>query len=151
MRHPRRTDRPPLIERLVEHGWSVMIFDGECVMCSGAVRFLAERSRGRLLAFSALQSKAAQRLLATLPEPGAVERTLFVVTPEGVLERSAAVAHLLTRMRAPWPLVARALRAVPERLRDGVYDLIVRNRFRVAGRRATCMLLDERQRRRFVL
>ena len=45
MRHPRRTDHPPLIERLVEHGWSVMLYDGDCVLCSGAVRFLATRTR----------------------------------------------------------------------------------------------------------
>lgn len=150
MNHPRRTDRPSVTERLLEHGWSVLIFDGDCVLCSASVRFVAARSRRGLLAFSAMQSEPARRALGALGDAGEIDRSMLVLSTQGPLRRSDAVLHLLARMDAPWACLARVLRWVPRGLRDGIYNFVARNRYRLFGRRKHCMLAPPEMIRRFV-
>lgn len=147
---PRRTDSPPVIDRLVEHGWSVMLYDGDCNLCSGGVQFIAERSERSLLAFSAMQSESAHNALRVIGGMGEINETLLVLTDSGVLRRSDAVLHLLGHMDAPWPQLARVFRWVPAAIRDRAYSLVAKNRYRVLGRRGECMLQISGLERRFL-
>ena len=147
---PRRTDSPPVIDRLIEHGWSVMLYDGDCNLCSGGVRFIAERSEKSLLAFSAMQSESARETLREIGGMREINETLLVLTHSGVLRRSDAVLYLLEEMNAPWPQLARVVRIVPAAIRDGVYSLVAKNRYRVLGRRGECMLQLSGLERRFL-
>ena len=147
---PRRTDSPPVIDRLIEHGWSVMLYDGDCNLCSGSVRFIAERSERSLLAFSAMQSESAGKALQKIGGTREINETLLVLTGSGVLRRSDAVLHLLGHMNAPWPRLARVVRLVPAAIRDSVYSVVAKNRYRVLGRRGDCMLRLSGVERRFL-
>ncbi len=88
---PRRGDNPPpLIERLLQHGWCVMLYDGDCVLCSSAVKFIAERSTRSLLAFCAMQSEAGREAMTRLGKPLHVYETIVVLDGKQVLECSNA-------------------------------------------------------------
>jgi len=142
--------RVPLAELLAEHGWTVMLYDGACVLCSRSVHFVAARSRRSLIAFSAVQSAAAAPVLRRLGRSASRPDTLLVIEADRVLERSDAVLRLMQRMDAPWPSLARLARPVPRRLRDALYDLIASNRYRLLGRRDRCMLVGPESRRRYL-
>ncbi len=49
----------------------------------------------------------------------------------------------------PWNLLAVFL-AVPEPLRDMIYDLIAQNRYQLFGKKEACMLPSEELRKRFL-
>ena len=147
---PRRTDSPPVIDRLIEHGWSVMLYDGDCRLCSGGVRFIAERSERSLLAFSAMQSESARDALLAIGGMREINETLLVLTDSGVLRRSDAVLHLLGHMNGPWPRLSRVVSLVPAAIRDSVYSVVAKNRYRVLGRRKKCMLHTPGFDRRFL-
>ena len=57
---------------------------------------------------------------------------------------------LLGRLPAPWRWL-RVVRIVPETWRDRAYDWLAANRYRLMGRRKTCMVPDPAVRARFVL
>ena len=155
MKRPRRTDAPPVTERLVEHGWSVMVYDGYCRYCTQAVRLVAERSRGQLLAFSAMQSPAGSDTVSAHNKLAKQENTIdrattIVLTPAGTLQRSDAILHLLTFMPTPWPAIARTLAYVPRVIRDAVYTAVDRARLVLPKRRSECMVSLPEMARRFV-
>jgi len=62
---------------------------------------------------------------------------------------SAAVLRIFRSLRFPWPAVY-ALIAVPAPLRDWVYRLVARNRYRWFGRRHSCMVPTPELRTRFL-
>jgi predicted DCC family thiol-disulfide oxidoreductase YuxK len=55
-----------------------------------------------------------------------------------------------TYLGGGWRWMARVGRLVPRKLRDAVYDLVARNRHRLARRSERCLLPTPEQRRRFL-
>ncbi len=147
---PRSHERLPVAERLAEHGWSVMLYDGACVFCSRSVRFVAARSQRSLLAFSAMQSDAAHAALERRGRSAEDFDTLLVLEADRVLERSDAVLRLMERMEPPWPLLAELVRRIPRSMRDAFYRVVAANRYRILGRQRECMLVGPELGRRYV-
>lgn len=130
-----------------------MLFDGVCVFCEGAVRWLMARDPAGRLRFAALQGETAAALRARHPEiPEAVE-TMVLVEREGGAERvfrdSDAVFRVLGVLGSPWRHLAR-LRALPRALTDAAYRLFVRNRYRLFGRRDVCRVPSPEEAPRFL-
>jgi len=79
-----------------------------------------------------------------------LQKTYLVVADGIALVRSDAGLTLLGHMKAPWCWL-RLLRIVPKPVRDGVYDIVARNRYRWFGMKEACLLPDPGQRDRFTL
>lgn len=128
----------------------IVLFDGHCNFCNGTVNFLIDRDRRGTLRFAALESAAGRRLLAergvVMPE---VPDTMVFIDGPRVLLRSDAALATTAYLRQPWPLV-RAARIVPRFLRDAVYALVARNRYRWFGRTEACRVPTPAVRARFL-
>ena len=134
----------------------ILLFDGQCNLCNGAVRFVIERDRRARFRFCALQSAAARRLLAErgveLPQDaGAQFDTMLLIDPRGgrVYDRSGAVLRVCRGLRWPWPVFA-ALLLIPRPLRDLVYRFVANRRIRWFGRSESCMVPTQALRERFL-
>ena len=149
LKFPRRTDRPSRVERLLEHGWTVILYDGECELCSAIVKFIANRSRNSLLAFSAIQAASFQ-IERGRDNAARAYQTIFVLEGSQVLESGDAVIRLLQKMDRPWSALAVVARIAPRIVRDFVYRFVARNRYRVFGRRQSCLFCVPDEGRRFV-
>ena len=151
LKYRRNANPTPLIERLMQHGWCVMLYDGDCVLCSSAAKFIADRSTRSLLAFCAMQSQAGREALTTLGKPLHGYETILVLDGEQTLERSNAALRLFDHMTQPWPRIAWLVRGLPIGVLDAIYRWVAKNRFTFLGRRHECMLLAESEQRRFIL
>ncbi|MDR3377551.1 MAG: DCC1-like thiol-disulfide oxidoreductase family protein [Verrucomicrobiae bacterium] len=144
------------VEELFDMGGRVLVlFDGHCGLCNGAVRWLLRRDRGDRLRFMALQSEKAARVLARYGMNGAQLETMVVVrdaggAEESVLARSDAAVALLRELARPWPWVGTALRWVPRPVRDAGYRLVAWGRYRIWGRLESCPLPTAEERERFL-
>ena len=118
----------------------VILYDGICIFCSRWVRFVAARDVAAKFRFTAIQSDYGRRLAktfgidATSPDTNAV-----VLDGQAFFNSDAAIAVISSMPRWRW---ARALTLVPKPLRDVVYDLVARNRYRIFGTYETCYLGD---------
>lgn len=65
--------------------------------------------------------------------------TFLVLDGKQCMTQSDAWIHLMVAAGGGWRLI-RAARVIPRALRDSVYRLIARNRYRWFGRRKTCYL-----------
>ncbi len=128
---------------------SVILFDGVCNLCNGFVQFVIARDPTGRFRFAALQSDAARRLLGRRDTPQEWPDSIVLVEDGGVFTRSTAALRVARGLRFPWPL-AYAFVGVPRALRDWVYEIVARNRYRWFGRRDACMLQTPELRARFI-
>lgn len=132
-----------------ERATAVVLFDGECNLCNGAVQFCIRRDPAGRLHYASLQSAAAKALLAGLPVPSPLPDSILLLQGGAVFLRSSAALRIAKLLRFPWPLLAVFL-LVPRPLRDFVYDFIARRRHRWFGRRESCMVPAPGVRDRFL-
>ena len=120
----------------------LFVYDGECIMCSGFVRWLMMQDRGGRIRVTPAQGPIGRGLYAHLGiAPDRFDTHLLVV--DGVITgRSDAAIGLLRLLGGRWSLLATLGTIIPRSLRDAAYDLLARNRYRVRGRRDTCWRPD---------
>ncbi len=136
------------------HPHTLILYDGVCALCNWMVKFLLRRDRRNKFYFAPLQSDVAR---AVLKRHGLDCEKLDTVcltsdygeASERVMTKSAGVLYAATRLGGVWRLSAVGL-VVPRALRDAVYDLIARHRYRWFGNYKTCPLPEPRYRDKFL-
>ncbi|WP_136716111.1 thiol-disulfide oxidoreductase DCC family protein [Halorientalis salina] len=129
----------------------VLLFDGVCNLCNGFVRFIVRFDAAGTVRFAPLQSAVADELLDRydLEPEGEGFETVVLIEDGEAYTKSTAALRVARRLDGPWPL-AYPLVYLPERFRNGVYDLVARYRYRVFGRKDECPMPDPELRERFV-
>ncbi len=127
----------------------IVVFDAQCLLCNGWVQFLLRHDRRGTLQFAAIQGAAGRRLLADAGLQSQGLQTLLLVDAGQSWQHTGAILRILHALGWPWRL-AWAAWLVPAPLRDGLYRLVARNRYRWFGRSAQCMLPDAAQAARFL-
>lgn len=123
----------------------VILLDGVCIFCSRWVRFVVARDRAARFRFTPIQSAYGTRLAQSLGID-ADDPTNAVIHGGVAYFRSDAALTVLSLLPG-WSWV-RALFAVPRFIRDGIYNLVARNRYRIFGKYETCMVPDAELRAR---
>lgn len=127
----------------------LMLFDGMCNLCDGAVRAVMAMDRRGAIRFTPLQTPYGQKLAALHGADPESPESLVFLEHGRALTKTAAFAAILRRMPAPWRWLA-IIDRLPRGLTDRVYDWIAGNRYRLFGRRNRCVVPTESQRARFL-
>jgi predicted DCC family thiol-disulfide oxidoreductase YuxK len=132
----------------------IVLYDGVCGLCNRLNHFLLKRDRHDRFRFASLQSEFAANLLERHGADSKDLNTVYVALENGqlgerLLARSDAIIYLLTQLPGIWRLAA-AGRVLPRVLRDGLYKIVARNRYRVFGKHDSCMLPDPKYRNKFL-
>ena len=124
----------------------VILYDGVCVFCSRWVRFVAKRDVEQRFRFTAIQSGYGTRLAQAFGiNPDDPDTNAVVHGGEAFFKSDAALTVLSNLPGWGW---VRTLRAVPKPLRDAVYNLVARNRYRIFGKYDECFVPDAEVRAR---
>ena len=124
----------------------VILYDGVCVFCSRWVQFVIARDSAKRFRFTPIQSAYGTRLAQAFGiDPQDPDTNAVVHGGKVHLKSDAALTVLSNLPGWGW---ARALFAVPKPLRDAVYGLVARNRYRIFGRFDVCFLPDPELRKR---
>lgn len=114
-----------------------MVFDGDCVLCSANARFILRHDRRGRFRLATMQGEAGAALMARCGIDPLDPETFILVEGERVRRDSDAALAIAEGLGWPWTMLA-ALRIVPRPLRDALYRLVARNRYRWFGRREHC-------------
>jgi len=127
---------------------SVVLFDGVCNVCNGAVNFIIDRDRAGAFHFASLQSEVGKALCTEHGVPAGLDTIVLVENGRAFVE-SSAVLRIVRRLEGParW-LVVFAL--LPRFLRDGLYRYFAAHRYAWFGRRDVCRVPTPDIRRRFL-
>jgi predicted DCC family thiol-disulfide oxidoreductase YuxK len=117
----------------------IILFDGVCNLCNGAVNSVIRRDPKAQFRFAALQSDVGQKLLAHFRLSTSDFDTFILVEGERYYSKSTAALRVIKGLGPCWSLLY-VLIAVPRPVRDFVYRLIARNRYRLFGKQDSCMV-----------
>jgi predicted DCC family thiol-disulfide oxidoreductase YuxK len=117
---------------------TIVLIDGICVLCSRSYQFVHARDPVRHFRFLAIQQPEGRALAAQHGIDPDNPATFVLIDHGTVYLRSDAALRILAQL--PGWSWTRLLRAVPRVMRDAVYDLIARNRYRWFGRLDRCLL-----------
>lgn len=128
----------------------IVVFDTDCVLCAGLVRFILEHERDQNLRFVGAWSEVGRDLAARHGFSQDDLNDTFLVIEDGrALVRSQAGIAIMQRLRAPWRWLT-LLAIVPRPLRDAVYTFVARRRYRWFGHRNNCTSVPPEQMHRFL-
>ena len=117
----------------------VIIFDGECVLCSGSAQFVLRRDKRKLYRFLAAQTPLGRALYVHYGLDAREYETMILIADGIATFKSEAVIRIGEGLGLPWSLAA-VFRVVPRPWRDRAYAVLARNRLRILGRRDSCYL-----------
>jgi predicted DCC family thiol-disulfide oxidoreductase YuxK len=133
----------------------VVLFDGWCPLCVGAVRFVLRRDREARFSFASIDTPAAARLLDICEaKPQVLESvrtgsTVALVRRGRLYTRSDAALRIARELPLPWRSMT-LLRIVPRFLRDRVYSAVASRRHELWGRLDSCHVPEPADRDRFL-
>lgn len=122
-------------------GRDLIVFDGECVLCSGFFRTMLRLDRAERFSFATAQSELGTALFDALGLSTTDYETNLVIVDGVIYQRLDAFAAAMRAVDWPWRVLA-AVRFIPEPLRSFLYHRIARNRYAIFGRYDTCIMPD---------
>ncbi|HYP74737.1 MAG TPA: DCC1-like thiol-disulfide oxidoreductase family protein [Polyangiaceae bacterium] len=134
---------------LLEDG-PILLYDGNCGVCSQAVQWVLAHERSHSLRFAALESAVGSELRRSAGVPADVDSMLWTEWRDGRVHadiRSSALLRVLDYIGGPWRWLT-ALRVVPAFLRDAGYRTLAKWRYRL--RAPSCLVPSAHERVRFL-
>lgn len=129
------------------HNRPVLFFDGECNLCNSAVQFIIRHDKKKLFLFAPLQSTAGQDALKQFS--GHVPDSVILFYNNRYFIKSAAGLNILRLLGGGWRFLY-AFIIIPRFIRDWVYNIIARNRYKWFGKRNECMIPTPELKERFL-
>ncbi|MDA9111041.1 DCC1-like thiol-disulfide oxidoreductase family protein [Bacteroidia bacterium] len=123
---------------------NVVLFDGVCSLCNASVDFIIRHEKGDKLTFASLQSDVGKAIL----EKSGVEvipDSILLYNDGKLLVESTAVLCIARFLKRPYSWL-NFLSIVPMNIRDTVYRLVARNRYKWFGKRDTCRIPTPQER-----
>jgi predicted DCC family thiol-disulfide oxidoreductase YuxK len=127
----------------------ILFFDGVCNLCNGLVKFVIRNDPEGNIKFATLQSQFAEEYLKGIFSGKSIPDSVVYVSGDKHYLKSSAILQLLKDMESGWRFLY-GFRVIPRFLRDLVYDLIARTRYRIFGKRESCMIPSSDIMERFI-
>ncbi len=133
----------------------IILFDGVCNLCNASVQFIIERDPTAIFQFASLQSEAGQAILAknalnaALNNDASAEDSVILVENGHIYDRSTAALRIARRLSGGIKFLYVFI-LIPRPIRDFVYKIIAKNRYRWFGKQDACWMPTKELKARFL-
>ncbi len=124
---------------VIPEGKILVQFDGVCILCSGAVRFILKVDKKKIFLFQALQNSGEDKDF----------ETIIVSENQLTYEYFDAILKIGKELGGIYSVIA-IFRILPRSWQHSLYIWVARNRFRWFGKRESCYLPSEEEKARFI-
>ncbi len=127
----------------------VILFDGVCNLCSGVVQFILKRDRHDTFRFASLQSDLGQSVLKKFNLPANTFNSFILYQSGKIYTKSTGALLVAKQLSGVWRLLYIFI-ILPSFLRDSVYNVIARNRYRWFGKKEACWIPSPASQKKFL-
>ena len=127
----------------------IILFDGVCNLCNTSVQYVIKHDPNAIFRFASLQGDTGQQLLKQYNLSTNDLNSFVLINESKSYTRSAAALHVAKRLTGFTKLLYGFI-IVPPFIRNAVYDLIARNRYKWFGKKDSCMIPTAALRSRFL-
>jgi predicted DCC family thiol-disulfide oxidoreductase YuxK len=127
----------------------ILLFDGVCHFCNHTVQFVIRHDKQEKFRFAALQSSSGQKLLKKFDLPTNDFDSFVMITTNTFYTKSTAALQVCLVLGGLWRILY-VLKVLPKPLRDGIYTILAKNRYKWFGKEESCMIPSPELRKRFL-
>src|SRR5687768_12469568 len=128
---------------------ALILFDGVCNYCSGAVNFVIARDPEGYFKFAPLQSEIGDEMRVKYGIDKLKTDSILLIEGDKAYRYSTAALRIAKRLTGLWRVFYIFI-IVPKPIRDLLYKLFARFRYTLFGRQETCKLPTPDVRARFL-
>jgi predicted DCC family thiol-disulfide oxidoreductase YuxK len=126
----------------------VILFDGVCNLCSGSVQFILKQDKENKFQFASLQSAFGQKILTQFNLPPDNFNSFILFQDGKIFTRSTAALKMFSQLNG-WKWI-KIFGIIPEFLRNAVYNVIAKNRYKWFGKKEECWMPTPELKARFL-
>ena len=127
----------------------IILFDGVCNFCNFWVNFIIDRDKDDIFKFAALQAEAGQKLLNKFNLKTEDFDTFILIEGEIYFTKSTAALKIARKLNYPVKVLY-YFNFIPKFLRDLIYLLFAKNRYKFFGRRDGCRIPTDEEKEKFL-
>ena len=121
-------------------GKKIILFDVVCNLCNGAVQWIIRRDKSDVFRFASLQSEVGRELTRSRQIDTDRVDSIILIDPGVAYYIKSDAALEIARDLKGYSLLPVLFGWIPKGVRDGIYDLVARNRYRLFGKKQECMV-----------
>lgn len=127
----------------------VILFDGVCNFCNFWIDFVIKGDKKDLFRFAALQSETGEKYLKQFGLSNTDFDTFILIDQEEYFTKSTAALKITKELKS-WLKFFYPLIFLPQFLRDFIYDLVAKSRYKIFGKRDVCRIPTEEEKKKFI-
>ncbi len=127
----------------------IVLFDGVCNLCNGAVQFIIRHDKNEKFLFASLQSEIGKRILSSNNLSRDDLKTFLLIEDERVYTKSTAALRVIKQLNG-FISILYTFNVIPKFIRDSIYDLVAKNRYNWFGKKDECMIPTPQLKARFL-
>ena len=120
----------------------IILFDGVCNFCNRTVNIILAHDKAAQYQFAPNQSIAAINLIQQFGLEAHALNSVVLIEGDKVYTKTDAVIRIAVKLSG-WPSKFRWLKLIPKPIRNFAYNLVAQNRYRLFGKRKSCMIPDK--------
>lgn len=118
----------------------IILFDGVCNLCNGAVQFIIKHDKKDVFRFVALQSELGKEICNYIGIDQTKIDSIVLYNPNvAYYYKSSAIIEISEDLGGIYSLIS-IFKIFPEKFRNYIYDYIATNRYKWYGKKESCMI-----------
>ena len=118
----------------------IILFDGVCNLCNGAVQFIIKHDKKDVFRFVALQSELGKEICNYIGIDQTKIDSIVLYNPNvAYYYKSSAIIEISEDLGGLYSLIS-IFKIFPEKFRNYIYDYIATNRYKWYGKKESCMI-----------
>ena len=127
---------------------NIVLFDGVCNLCNSTVLFLIKHDGNNQLHFAAQQTTKGQHILEQYGVNENCKSVVFIKNHVPYYKSDAIIE--IVKLLTGWPKILTAGVLFPKCFRNWMYDLIANYRYKVFGKKDTCVIPSKTIEHKFI-
>ncbi|MHB1147189.1 MAG: thiol-disulfide oxidoreductase DCC family protein [Lutibacter sp.] len=128
---------------------SIILFDGVCNLCNASVNFMIKHDKKAQFLFASFQSDAAKEIMLHFNLKNLNLDSIVLIEGGKIYEKSTAILRITRLLDGGFKLLYFFM-VIPKSIRDWLYNAIAKNRYRIFGKRESCMVPSLELKNRFL-
>lgn len=133
---------------MTEDNYPIVFFDGVCNLCNSSVQVIIRNDKNKIFRFASLQSDFTKQFLSE-HHYQIKSDSIILFYGSKFYEKSSAALVIAKKLRFPFPLLL-IFWIIPLPIRNWMYSLIAKNRYRWFGKQESCMIPEAGLKSRFL-
>ncbi|MFM2016953.1 MAG: hypothetical protein RL007_609 [Bacteroidota bacterium] len=127
----------------------VVLFDGVCNFCNSSVNFIIRYDKKDYFRFTPLQSEIGMKISDKYNLDSGNLKSVILVDKGKIYTKTTAALRIAKQLSGAWPALYVFI-IVPAPIRDVVYNIIAKYRYKWWGERDACMIPTPEIRKKFL-